>query len=69
MAPLKPEYAETLPLPRVEEAPYVYHRNLFAAVRGEETPIVSFADMRRDMRILDLAFESSRKNQVIFAEI
>ena len=69
MAPLKPEYLETLPLPKVEENPYEYHRNLIAAVRGEEKPYVSFQDMRRDMKIVDLAFESSRKNEVLKVEI
>ncbi len=65
MAPLKPEYLETLPLPHAESDPCAYHRNLAAAVRGEETLYVSFDDMRRDMTIVDLAFESSRKNEVI----
>ena len=31
--------------------------------------IVSFDEMRRAMKIVDLAFESSRKNQVIKTEI
>ena len=69
MAPLKPEYLETLELPQVEAEPYEYHRNLAAAVRGEEAPYVSFRDMRRDMKIVDLAFESSRKNEVIKTDI
>ena len=69
MAPLKPEYLETLPLPHAEPNPYEYHRNLAAAVRGDEKLYVSFDDMRRDMRIVDLGFESSRKNEVIKTEI
>lgn len=69
MAPLKPEYLETLPLPQAETDPYEYHRNLVAAVRGEEKPYVSFEGMRRDMKIVDLAFESSRRNEVIKTEI
>ena len=69
MAPLKPEYMETLPLPQAEPDPYEYHRNLAAAVRGEEKLYVSFDDMRRDMRIVDLGFESSRRNEVIKTEI
>ncbi len=69
MAPLKPEYLETLPLPVVEEDVMEYHRNLAAAVRGEEKPYVSFEDMRRDMQIVDLAFESSRRNEVMKTNI
>lgn len=69
MAPLKPEYLETMPLPQAESDPLAYHRNLLAAARGEEAPLVSFADMRRDMKIVDLAFESSRKNEVIKTDI
>ena len=69
MAPLKPEYLETLDLPTAETDPYEYHRNLAAAVRGEEAPYVSFEDMRRDMQIVDLAFESSRLNEVIKTDI
>lgn len=69
MAPLKPEYLETLALPEAETDPYEYHRNLAAAVRGEEKPYVSHADMRRDMQIVDLAFESSRRNEVLKVEV
>lgn len=65
MAPLKPEYVETLPLPQVETDPLAYHRNLIAAAQGLEAPIVSHADMRRDMLVVDAAFESSRRNEVI----
>ena len=69
MAPLRPEYLETLPLPQAETDLYAYHRNLAAAVRGEEKLYVSFDDMRRDMKIVDLGFESSRLNQVIPTDI
>lgn len=69
MAPLKPEYLETLPLPQVETDPCEYHRNLAAAVRGESALFVSFDDMRRDMKIVDLGFESSRRNQVILTNV
>ena len=53
----------------VEEDVMEYHRNLAAAVRGEEKPYVSFEDMRRDMQIVDLAFESSRRNEVMKTNI
>lgn len=69
MAPLQPEFIEELPLPAVESDPLAYHRNLIAACEGREAPIVSFDEMRRAMKIVDLAFESSRNNQVIKTEI
>ncbi len=69
MAPLQPEYIEKLEIPHVETDPYAYHRNLIAACEGLEEPLVSFDDMRRAMKIVDLAFESSRTNQVIKTEI
>lgn len=69
MAPLHPEYIEQLALPQVESDPLAYHRNLIAACEGRETPYVSFNDMRRAMKIVDLAFESSRTNQVIKTEV
>ena len=69
MAPLQPEYLEQLELPIVESDPMEYHRNLIAACEGTEAPYVSFEDMRRAMKIVDLAFESSRINQVIKTDI
>lgn len=65
MAPLKPEFVETLPLPQVSTDPLAYHRNLARACAGLEQPCVSFTDMRRDMKIVDMAFESSRTKQVL----
>lgn len=69
MAPLQPEYIEQLALPRVESDPLAYHRNLIAACEGREAPVVTFDEMRRAMKIVDLAFESSRTNQVIKTEV
>lgn len=69
MAPLKPEYLEELPLPEAENAPYEYHRNLAAAVQGKEAPYVSHEEMQRAMQIVDLAFESSRINEVIKTDL
>ena len=65
MAPLKPEYLETLEMPQAETDPYEYHRNLVAAIEGKEALYVSHEDMLRDMKIVDLAFESSAKNEVM----
>ena len=62
---MKPEFVEQLPLPQVSTDPLAYHRNLVHACAGLDVPCVSFADMRRDMKIVDLAFESSRTQQVL----
>jgi len=65
MAPLKPEYLETLPIPETDDLPYEYHRNLMAAVRGDEPPHVTWSQMLRVMRIVDLARESAQANTVL----
>ncbi len=69
MAPLQPEFIEELPLPTAESDPLAYHRNLIAACEGLETPFVTFDEMRRAMKIVDLAFESAKSNQVIKTKI
>ncbi len=69
MAPLRPECIETLKLPEVETDVLEYHFNLAKAVRGEAQPPVTFAQMRRDMMIVDLAFESSKRKEVIHTYI
>ena len=65
MAPLKPEYLETLQLPEVFDDPYEYHRNLAAAVQGREAAYVSHRDMRRLMKTVDLAIESARRDEIL----
>ena len=69
MAPLQPEYLEKIEIPHVETDPMAYHKNLIAACEGLAEPYVSHRDMLRDMKIVDLAFESARLNQVIHTEI
>lgn len=69
MAPLHPDQLEKLPLPHAEEDTEAYHRNLVLAAEGKAEPYVTFPQMRRAMKIVDLAFESSAINQVIKTEI
>lgn len=69
MAPLLPEFVEPLELPRPEKDSFAYHRNLAAAVEGKEQPLVTFEDMRRAMKIVDTAFESSRTGEAIRTSI
>ena len=65
MAPLQPDFIESLEVPRFEEDELAYHRNLARACNGLEAPLVTHTDMRRAMKIVDLAFASARENQVI----
>lgn len=69
MAPLQPEYLEELELPVVNPDLLAFHRNLVAAAEGREKPYVTHEELRRAMKVVDLAFESSRINQVIHTEI
>lgn len=69
MSPLQPEFIEEIPLPVVQGNPHEYHRNLAEACRGSEKQYVTHQDMRRAMMIIDYAFESSERNEVIKAEI
>ena len=69
MAPLHPEFIENLPLPEVETDRNAFHRNLFDAIEGKADLFVTYDDLRRDMKIIDLAFESSRLDQVMKVEI
>lgn len=69
MAPLRPDFIEQLELPRPQEDDLAYHRNLARACEGKEAPLVTHTDMRRAMKVVDLAFESSRENKVIHTEL
>lgn len=69
MSPLQPEFIENIPLPEVEENFHEYHRNLAEAVKGNEEQYVTHRDMRRAMMIVDNAFISAEKNEVIKIEI
>ncbi len=65
MAPLRPEFIETLELPKVTTDELAFHTNLLHACQGTETPLVTPQDLRRSMGIIDAAFASSRENAVI----
>ena len=69
MAPLQPEYIEKLDIPDVDTDPTEYHKNLFAAVEGKAVPIVTWDEMRRDMKVIDAAFESAKLDQVVRTDI
>ena len=65
MAPLKPEFLEKLELPQEEDMTMAYWQQLHEAVLGKEKPMVTTGQIMRQMKIVEAAFESSRKNEVI----
>lgn len=69
MAPLRPDQFESLQLPSLETDQYEFHRNLAMAVSGDAEPYVTTEQIRRAMKIVDLAFDSSRSNQVMKTNI
>lgn len=50
--------------PRWEE----YYENVIAVIEGKAEPIVTHDQIRRAMKILDVAFESARTNQTVAIE-
>ena len=69
MAPLKPEYLERLELPKEEDMTMAFWSQLHEALVGGEKPAVETAQVLRQMKIVEAAFESSRKNEVVHTEI
>ena len=69
MAPLKPEYLEPLELPKEEDETMAFWEQLRKALKGEEAPEVTTGQVLRQMQIVEAAFESSRKNEVIHTRI
>ncbi|MBR4866137.1 MAG: Gfo/Idh/MocA family oxidoreductase [Clostridia bacterium] len=69
MAPLEKEMLEPLELPVVEDQPLEFWRNLIAAVEGKEECYIKQFQLLRQMKIVDAAFLSSEKDEVIKVEI
>lgn len=69
MAPLRPEYLEKLELPKEEDMTMAYWTQLREALLGKEAPMVTTAQILRQMKIVEAAFESSRTNEVIHTDI
>ena len=65
MAPLEPEYLETLPLPAEEEQRLKHWNNLIAPAERKEEPYVKLNDLQRQMKIVEAAFESAKTDSVI----
>lgn len=69
MAPLKPEFLEKLELPEEEDMTMAYWKQLREALLGNEKPLVTTGQILRQMKIVEAAFESSKRNEVIKTEI
>lgn len=65
MAPLKPEYLEKIDLPKEENMTLEYWRNIVEVLKGNETPYVTTGQILRQMKIVEAAFKSAEKNEVI----
>lgn len=65
MAPRTEQAEVKLPLPRVPNDVRDFYRNFVASTRGEAQPIVRNEEVRRIMALMEAAFESDRKGQVI----
>ena len=69
MAPLKPEYLEKLELPKEEDMTMAYWEQLHGAILGKAEPLVTTGQILRQMKIVETAFRSSEKNEVVKVEI
>lgn len=69
MAPLEKAMLETLELPEEEDMSLEYWNNLIASAKGEAVPYVKVDEVIRQMKIVEAAFESAEKNEVIKCEI
>ena len=69
MAPLKPEYLEKLELPKEEDMTMAYWEQLHEAILGKAEPLVTTGQILRQMKIVETAFRSSEKNEVMKVEI
>lgn len=69
MAPRAEDTLCTLPLPEPVCDTDILYRNFVKAIEGKEKLWVSTQETMRVMKIIDLAFESAEKNQVIRCNI
>lgn len=69
MAPLKPEYIENIELPSVEDMTLEYWRNIVEALKGNEKPYVTMDQIMRQMKIVEAAFLSAKKDEVVKTDI
>ncbi len=65
MAPRSEDTLETYYIERPEPDVHDFYRNFIAATRGEAAQLVTHAQMRRVMNVIDLAFMSARAHSAI----
>lgn len=69
MAPLEPQHLEKMELPFAEDQPLEFWKNLVDAVEGHVEQYVKPEEVMRQMKIVEAAFLSSEKNEVIKVSI
>lgn len=69
MAPRDDVTTQTYELEKPASDVHDYYRNFAAAIRGEATQLVTHPQMKRVIRVIEAAFESAEKNQVITCHI
>ncbi len=65
MAPRTKDTICTYPLPAVEGDVHEFYRNLRDTAEGRAEQIVTHAELKRVMKLMETVFESAEKNQVI----
>ena len=65
MAPLKKEHIEQIDLPYADDQSLVFWDNFIAALKGEAILNVTQHQILRQMMVVEAAFESAEKNEVI----
>ena len=69
MAPRTGETIKTYPLPKVESDVRNFYRNVARAIRGEEKPLITHAQLMRVMRLMEAMFRSAEANEVVHSRI
>ncbi len=65
MAPLRPEQVEQVALPQQENMELAFWENLVQAAEGAGTPIVTTGQLLRQLQVVEAAFLSAGKNEVV----
>lgn len=66
MAPRTPETISERPIEKVEMDIKDYYRNIAKVVKGEEEQIVTHAQQRDLMKLMEAIFESAEENKVVY---
>lgn len=65
MAPRTKDTIAEYPLPRVASDVHDFYRNVAKVIRGEETPLITHAEVMRVMKLMEAVFQSAETNKVI----